>query len=327
MEILHKIETPNLRNLDIVLDIDFADPSVMRSKDGVYYAYATQRFTGTRAINIQVARSFDLEHWRFMGDALPQKPIWANATQDFWAPHVVEHDGIFYMYYSALPNDRKGMGIGVATSRNPLGPFIDKGEPLLYGPSFVNIDPFAFDDPQTGKKLLYWGSGFEAIRVRELTDDRLSLRPDVNSTEVLHPSNTFPYENLVEGAFIKYLEEEKTYFLFTSGDDFASRYAITISKSNNAFGPFQKLSELVDREDNVLLKGNGDIEHPGNNSIVTDEEGQDWLFCHVVDPLMRHDPITGVLRRPMARAKIHYKNGWPHIEGWSNHHLNNPRIL
>lgn len=325
---LQKIEAPTLRNLDIVLDIDFADPSVMRASDGLYYAYATQRFTGRGAINIQVARSNDLEHWRFMGDALPQKPTWANTTQDFWAPHVVEHEGTFFMYYSALPNDRKGMGMGVATSKNPLGPFVDKGEPLLYGPSFVNIDPFAYDDPQTGKKLLYWGSGFEAIRVRELTSDRLSLRPDVDSIEVLQPSSTFPFENLVEGAFIKYLEKEKCYFLFTSGDDYASRYAITISRSDNAFGPFKKLSELVDREDNVLLQGNSEhLEHPGNNSIVTDDEGQDWLFCHVVDPQMRHDPVTGVLRRPMARAKITYENGWPHIEGWSNHHLNNPRAL
>jgi arabinan endo-1,5-alpha-L-arabinosidase len=41
------------------------------------------------------------------------------------------------------------------------------------GPSFEHIDPMAFDDPQTGKKLLYWGSGFRPIKVRELAKDRL----------------------------------------------------------------------------------------------------------------------------------------------------------
>ena len=42
------------------LDVDFADPAVLRTSDGYYYAYATQseRLTGT--INIQIARSRNL---------------------------------------------------------------------------------------------------------------------------------------------------------------------------------------------------------------------------------------------------------------------------
>jgi arabinan endo-1,5-alpha-L-arabinosidase len=311
-----------MENLEIVLDIDFPDPSVMRASDGKYYAYATQRFAPEKIYNIQVARSDDLKNWKFIGDALPNKPEWASTTQDFWAPHVVEDGGRFYMYYSALPNDRQGMGIGVAISDNPLGPFIDKGAPLVYGHGFVNIDPFAFDDPQTGQKLLYWGSGFEAIRVRELANSRLEFKEGTEQIEILHPTPTYPHENLIEGAFIRYKPEEDYYFLFTSGDDFSNSYAVLISRSKSALGPYQKLAELVDREDNILIKGNDYLEHPGNNSIVTDESGQDWFFCHCIDPKLRHDRATGALRRPMARAKIHYQDGWPHIEGWSTHHLN-----
>jgi arabinan endo-1,5-alpha-L-arabinosidase len=316
-----------MQNLEIVLDIDFPDPSVMRASNGKYYAYATQRSAAEKIYNVQLAESDNLKDWRFVGDALPSKPEWASTTQDFWAPHVLEDGGRFYLYYSALPNDRQGMAIGVAISDNPLGPFTDKGSPLIYGHWLVNIDPFAFYDPQTGKKLLYWGSGFEAIKARELADNWLDFKKDSPLFEILHPSWEIPHENLIEGAFIRYRPEQGYYFLFTSGDDFSDRYAILISRSKNALGPYKKLSEEVDREDNILIKGNDYLEHPGNNSIVTDEEEQDWLFCHVIDPKLRRDLVTGALRRPMARAKIHYENGWPHIEGWSTHHLDKTRLI
>ena len=49
------------------------------------------------------------------------------------------------------------------------------GMPLLLGAGFEYIDPMAFDDPATGKRLLYWGSGFQPIKVQELSEDRLSF--------------------------------------------------------------------------------------------------------------------------------------------------------
>jgi arabinan endo-1,5-alpha-L-arabinosidase len=92
-----------------VLDADFPDPTVLRASDGFYYAYATQtevrRPDGPAAtVNVQVARSRDLVRWDRLGDALPAKPRWASRTQDFWAPHVSEHAGRYYLYYSAKPD-------------------------------------------------------------------------------------------------------------------------------------------------------------------------------------------------------------------------------
>lgn len=51
--------------------------------------------------NIQIARSRDMQQWERVGDALPDKPVWASQTQDFWAPHVALHDGLYYLYCSA----------------------------------------------------------------------------------------------------------------------------------------------------------------------------------------------------------------------------------
>ena len=164
-----------------VIDSDFPDPAIFRAEDGYYYAYATQTERDGKWINLQVARSRDLVGWELLGDALPAKPAWASRTQDFWAPHVAEHDGRYFLYYSAKPDealtdDRKGLCLAVATAARPEGPFTDMGRPLLCGPSFVNIDPMSFDDPATGKRLLYWGSGFGPIKVQELGREPYVLR-------------------------------------------------------------------------------------------------------------------------------------------------------
>src|SRR3982751_3161639 len=87
-----------------VLDADFPDPTVIRAPDGFYYGYATQSVHGGHWVNIQLARSPDLVHWQYVGDALPAKPGWASTTQDFWAPHVLRDGARYLMYFSAKPD-------------------------------------------------------------------------------------------------------------------------------------------------------------------------------------------------------------------------------
>src|SRR4051794_29807625 len=75
-----------------VLGHDFPDPSVIRV-GGWFYAYGTEFVTPTRHVNIQVARSRDLVHWRYLGDALPRLPAWGDDTGVSWAPDVVHRGG------------------------------------------------------------------------------------------------------------------------------------------------------------------------------------------------------------------------------------------
>src|SRR5919206_3246284 len=115
-----------------VIDSDFPDPAVLKARDGYYYAYATQTERDGKWINLQVARSRDLVVWDHLGDALPARPGWASRTQDFWAPHVVEQNGRYILYYSAKPDSAledkgKGLCLAVATSKRPQGPFTDVG--------------------------------------------------------------------------------------------------------------------------------------------------------------------------------------------------------
>ncbi|MDT4896969.1 MAG: arabinan endo,5-alpha-L-arabinosidase [Acidobacteriota bacterium] len=305
-----------------VLDADFPDPTVMRASDGWYYAYATQTIINGRTVNIQVARSLDLIVWEHLGDALPIKPLWANQTQKFWAPHVSQFNDTYYLYYSADPNTLTGLCLAVATSKTPRGPFVDSGKPLQCGESFVNIDPMAFDDPRTGKRLLYWGSGFQPIKVQELAPDRISFMPGSRPVDLIAPikdENPANYQRLVEGAWVT--ERDGYYYLFYSGDNCCgdrAHYAVMVARSRSATGPFESLAQSARKSNSAILERNERWIAPGHNSVIRDSNGQDWIFYHAIDSknrLLKND-ISGDrdVRRIMLMDRLVYRQGWPTIE-------------
>ena len=253
-----------------VLDADFPDPTVIRAPDGFYYGYATQTQRDGKWINIQLARSSDLVHWQYMGDALPQKPRWAATTQDFWAPHVQRDGARYIMYFSGKPDtsdERHGLCLGVATASSPAGPFVDIGHPLKCGAGFVNIDPMAFDDPATGKRLLYWGSGFEPIKVQELAADRMSFAPGSAPKDLVWPNavkGAFPV--LVEGSWV--MRHGDYYYLFYSGDNCCgakANYAVMVARSRSATGPFETLEKATGKAHSIILEKRGYWIAPGHN--------------------------------------------------------------
>jgi arabinan endo-1,5-alpha-L-arabinosidase len=305
-----------------VLDADFPDPTVIRAPDGFYYGYATQSERGGRMINIQVARSSDLIRWQQLGDALPTKPAWASTTQDFWAPHVERDGGRYIMYYSAKPDtsdERHGLCLAVAVARAPSGPFTDIGHPLQCGESFINIDPMAFDDPVTHKRLLYWGSGFKPLKVRELAHDRLSFEPASEPRELVWPNPTkggFPV--LIEGSWL--LRRGGFYYLFYSGDNCCgpkANYAVMVARSTSALGPFKTLEQVKGVPHSIILQKRRRWIAPGHNSIITDAAGRDWIVYHAVDVGRPRGKSSDELntRRVMLIDRIEWRDGWPVVDG------------
>ena len=304
-----------------VLDWDFPDPAVIRADDGYYYAYATQTLREGEWTNIQVARSADLIGWEYLGDALPEKPGWARSSQDFWAPSVIFDGSTYFMYYSATPDVANGPEDGhclaVATASSPAGPFVDMGKPLLNGIGFEYIDPMAFDDPATGKHLLYWGSGFQPIKVQELSPDRLSFAPGSEPIDLVWP-------NPVEGAFPRLVEacwvirHDDFYYLFYSGDNCCgpdAHYGVMVARSKNATGPFESLEDARGVPHSLILFKSERWLAPGHNSIVTDAAGQVWILYHAIDvnrPRQRQeDEINS--RRILLIDKIEWRDGWPFV--------------
>lgn len=311
--------------LNPVLDADFPDPTVIKAADGLYYGYATQTQREGKWINIQLARSADLVHWQYLGDALPTKPAWAAATQDFWAPHVQRDGPRYIMYFSAKPDssdERHGMCLGIATAANPLGPFVDIGHPLECGCGFVNIDPMAFDDPSTGKHLLYWGSGFQPIKVQELGAGGVSFAPGSKPTDLVWPNpakGAFPV--LVEGPWL--IRHGGWYYLFYSGDNCCgtkANYAVMVARSRSATGPFQTLEQATGKPHSIILAKRGYWIAPGHNSVVTDATGHDWIVYHAVDARHPRENASDEVntRRVMLIDRIRWRDGWPVIDGPSS---------
>jgi len=303
-----------------LIDANFPDPAMVRASDGTYYLYGTQGGEPNR--NIQVARSTNLVDWTILPDALPVKPSWASKTQDFWAPDVQRFGGKYYLYYSAKPDaalsdDKLGLCLAVATSSEPGGPFIDSGRPLQCGESFVNIDPFAFDDPATGKKLLYWGSGFGPIKVQELADDRISFRRGSvpkDLLSVIKTQDAAEYQRLVEGVWV--IRRNDYYYLFYSGDNCCgpnAHYATMVARSRSATGPF----ETRGRPLYLVVEANERWLAPGHNAVVQDDAGTDWLLYHGVDrQRSRAQPSDDVnSRRVLLMDRLEWVSGWPRVKG------------
>ncbi|MBA2620877.1 MAG: family 43 glycosylhydrolase [Acidobacteria bacterium] len=309
-----------------VFDTDFPDPTVIRADDGYFYAYATQAVVDGKLNHIQIARSSDLINWQRMPDALPQKPVWADKFEPkFWAPHVSFADGRYFMYYSADPNTQKGLCLAVAVADKPTGPFVDSGTPLKCGASFINIDPMQFDDPRTGKRLLYWGSGFEPIKVQELAANRTEFAANSQPIDLVFPiKNEDPnnYQRLIEGAWVTY--RNGYYYLFYSGDNCCgdkAHYAVMVARSRSATGKFETLAQATGKKTSVILEKNNEWLAPGHNSVIRDDKGDDWIFYHAINTKKRNvskdESIGGDrdVRRVMLMNHLIYKNGWVYAAG------------
>ena len=307
--------------LNPVLDADFPDPAVILAPDGFYYAYATQSLRDGAWVNIQVARSADLVDWQHLGDALPEKPGWAGATQDFWAPYVVRDGDRYFMYYSATPDlcdhPERGHCLAIAIADSPAGPFIDIGLPLLLGMGFEYIDPMAFDDPVSGRKFLYWGSGFQPIKVQELAEDRLAFAPGSEPIDLIWPNpveGAFP--RLVEAAWV--IHHEDHYYLFYSGDNCCgpnAEYGVMVARSRAPTGPFETLEEARGVPHSLMLFKCERWLAPGHNAILTDKAGDTWILYHAIDaqrPRQRQDDEINS-RRVLLLDQIAWRDGWPFV--------------
>jgi arabinan endo-1,5-alpha-L-arabinosidase len=278
---------------------DFPDPSIVRAPDGSFYAYSTQSLYEEKLLNTPILRSPDLVNWQLVGDAFPERPRWV--IDDMWAPHIMLHEGTYFLYFAARRYGTGRMAIGVATSSSPTGPFKEKGAPIVTGQRFYAIDPMAYA-ASDGRRYLYWGSDGSPIYGQELARDGLSVVGPRH--DLLLPSDKVEYESLIEGAWM--LRHGQTYYLMYSGDDCCSddaRYAVGVARGPSPLGPFTKF------KGNPILAANGTAWAPGHNATLRDGAGQDWIVYHA---RVRGDPTD---LRYLFIDRIEWKDGWPQVNG------------
>jgi beta-xylosidase len=130
-----------------------ADPSahVYEGKVYVYPSHDQDNAMGYNMVDYHVYSSSDLVKWTDHGKVLDLKDVpWVK--EYMWAPDCAYKDGTYYLYFPARAKDGK-FYIGVATSKNPGGPFTPESN---YIPNSFSVDPAVFIDDD-GKAYMYFG--------------------------------------------------------------------------------------------------------------------------------------------------------------------------
>jgi arabinan endo-1,5-alpha-L-arabinosidase len=316
------IENPHVK---LVLDHDFADPSVFKTQN-TYYAVATNTFrhtdSGYRYIRIQTAQSPDEDNWELLQeDALIQVPTWSRGI-NYWAPFVFQHpSGKFLMYYACETTSIGDYGIGVAISDHPIKNYRDTSKkPLVWGKRYANIDPFVYLNSY-GDLSLLWGSEEMGIHQKQLTPD--GLKQDRNSSRhhVLPVIKNDFYERVIEGAYIhEHHNYEYLYYsgadCFGNGENRFGEYSVLVARRKKGEIYFQRRSQ-TDTKQNLFFAGNHWIKNPGNASIVDSNPHEFTMFCHIINRNTQYFPYLyrKLNRRPMIKIIGQYNdNGWPEVK-------------
>jgi arabinan endo-1,5-alpha-L-arabinosidase len=320
----------------------WADPIIISGTDGYFYAYATSdplhdgdRSGGNLNFHkIPMARSTDLIHWTYIGDAFTANPAYADPGAGLWAPDVRFFDGQYYMFYavtdvndatSGEPGCIYDRAIGVATAPAPDGPWTHSAQPVVYprrgggGCNFYDtIDP-AFLEVSPTLRYIYYGSYYGGIWARQLL---------TNSIETVQAGEVqVAIANRYEGAYV--LPRNGFYYLFASATDCCrgplTGYSVFAGRSANPTGPFLDEYGFSMDEDvsgaraggHLVISMNGNRwVGPGHNAVITDTAGQDWFVYHAIDrgnPYFSDPNPFNVNKRPMLLDRLDWYNGWPTV--------------
>jgi hypothetical protein len=192
--------------LDFGSNIKTADPSGHVWADGRMYLYTSHDEECQPDFFMKdwhVFSSADLVHWTDHGACLSVKDL-AWADNYAWAPDCAYKNGKYYFCFPAgtgikdrvhSEKSTKWMGIGIAESDSPTGPFKDMiGAPLWRTP-YAN-DPCLFVDDDGRAYVYFHGSGGHNYEVIELADDLRAVKGG------FHKMDMGGYEPPMEGPWV-----------------------------------------------------------------------------------------------------------------------------
>ena len=151
----------------LVTSLYFADPSahVFNGKIYVYPSHDIEAGIPDDDLGNQYAmRDYRVLRMDRPGGPVTVGPVALDvaqvpwASQQMWAPDAAYRNGTYYLYFPARDRtkDKNGLGkfmIGVATSKNPMGPFVPEPRPIA---GAFSMDPAVFTDTD-GKSYMYFG--------------------------------------------------------------------------------------------------------------------------------------------------------------------------
>ncbi|MDD3320556.1 MAG: family 43 glycosylhydrolase [Paludibacter sp.] len=241
-----------------------ADPSGHVWKDGKMYLYTSHDEECQEDFWMKdwhVFSSVDLINWTDQGVCLTVDSLsWADNYA--WAPDCAYKNGKYYFCFPTgkgkkdrvnPANSTKWMGIGIAVSDSPIGPFKDAiGAPLWTEP-YAN-DPCLFID-DNGKGYIYFHGGDDYM-VAEMSDDLLSVKGKLKKMDM------GGYEPKMEGPWV-FKQNGFYYYTMPENNRMLSYYM-----STSPTGPWNYKGMIMEEE-------NGN-----NHHSIVQFKGQWILFYH-----------------------------------------------
>ena len=301
------------RALDLSGDLATHDPALVVGHDGEpWYVFSTgdEREGGG---SIQIRTSPDGQEWTDAGTVwdADSEPVWVQervpGVRNYWAPEVYEHDGTYYLYWSASTFGSNTSVIGLHTSptldpQDPEYGWVDQGEVMasVRSDDFNAIDPGIVQDAD-GVPWMAFGSFWSGIRMVEL-EWPSGLRADP-AAEPLRIADRGAPPNAIEAAFV--VPRDGWYYLFVSKDSccqgIASTYRMEVGRSREVTGPYVDAdgTPLLQDGGTPLLSTDGPMIGPGGQSY---SEGH--LAFHFYD-----ERRAGDFR--LAIRELAWQDGWP----------------
>lgn len=250
-----------------------ADPDILYY-NGVYYMYSTN--TSNANNGFKVYSSTDLTNWTDRGWCLTKGEVYG--TSGFWAPDIIEKDGIFYMYYVANEH------LSVATSTSPVGPFTQtetQRVPIHESPKEIDAHVFKDDD---GQYYIYFvrfydgnGNSGNNIWGAKLNSDMRSI-DESTLTCLISPTESWETDTaaVAEGPFM--LKKDGVYYLTYSGSHFQSiSYGSGYATSTSPLGTYTKYAN------NPIMQSNSLVHGAGHHCVTESPDGSELFMvyhCH-----------------------------------------------
>ncbi|QYJ77381.1 arabinan endo-1,5-alpha-L-arabinosidase [Shewanella acanthi] len=300
--------------------VDIHDP-VMAKEKGQYYLFST-------GPGITYYASKDKIHWELAGRVFDTEPTWARDVAPgfnghLWAPDIIEHDGLFYLYYSVSAFGKNTSAIGVTVNKtldktSKDYQWTDKGILLQSVPNrdaWNAIDPNIIVD-EKGTPWMSFGSFWQGLKLVKLNPDFISIaQPEEWHTlaKLERPAllaETEPGPGEIEAPFI--YKKDDYYYLFVSyglccrGDD--STYHLAVGRAKEVTGPYldKEGKDMAQGGGSILLKGTKAWPGLGHNSVY-DFDGKDYLVFHAYE-----SSDNGLQKLKMA--ELTWRQGWPVVD-------------
>jgi arabinan endo-1,5-alpha-L-arabinosidase len=306
---------PAATALELTGELRTHDPALVAGVDGEpWYVFST----GDQRVGLgapQIRTSPDGLEWTEAGTVwtASTRPTWVYeqvpGVSNFWAPEVVEHDGTWYLYYSAstFGSNRSLIGLVTNTTLDPADPdyaWVDQGEVWRSTPGETDynaIDAGVVEDAD-GTPWMAFGSFWGGIHLVEL--EWPSGKPADPTAPAVKIASRLGDPNAIEAPYL--VQRDGWFYLFVSRDSCCqgtgSTYSMAVGRSREVTGPYvdREGRDMLSDGGGTLLATDGDRVGPGGQSY-----SNGYLAYHYYDASLGGDFQLAI------RELAWDEDGWP----------------